>query len=98
MRVTLRIDGGLAYLPGLAKARTLDLDTLPVSERERICGLIDAARGHAGTRTSSPQAPDARTYTIHVDDAGRCTTLTLAEPFADERCARLVEALREHLA
>ncbi|HZQ60885.1 MAG TPA: protealysin inhibitor emfourin [Casimicrobiaceae bacterium] len=96
MRVTLRIDGGLAYLPGLARPRTLDLDTLPAPERERICALIDAARGQARHDAAS-RAPDARTYTIDVENGARSTSFALTEPFADEHCARLVEALRAHL-
>jgi len=98
MRITLRMDGGLAYLPGLSRPRTLDLEALPTPERERICALIDGARASAAARRSASQTkPDARTYTIDVEDGDRNSTLTLTEPFGDASCASLVAVLREHL-
>lgn len=99
MRITLRIDGGLAYLPGLARPRTLDVDSLPRPERDRMCALVDAARASApAPQKRAAGAADARTYTLDIDDGGRCTTLKLAEPIADPQCSALVQALRDHLA
>jgi hypothetical protein len=43
---------------------------------------------------STAPAPDARAYTIVVDDGLRCRTLTLAEPIADRWMRELVGALR----
>jgi hypothetical protein len=41
-------------------------------------------------------APDARAYTIAVDDGGKCRTVTVTEPIADDALRDLVAELRAH--
>ena len=51
--------------------------------------------GGPDERHASP-APDARVYTIAVDDGGSCRTLTVTEPIANEALRALIAELRAH--
>ena len=97
MRIDFSIDGGLAAFPGLAKPVTIECDALPVAERMTLRDLVD----RAGLLTRPlPEAartkPDARRYTIAVDDGGRCSRVTVAEPILDPALRDLVATLRTH--
>ena len=96
MRITLTIDGGLVYLPARAAPRSVDVDTLPANVRVEVCALVDALR-QSPPRPRSSHAPDARTYTIVIDDRNGPTTYRVSEPIDDARCAALVDKLRDHL-
>ena len=97
VRVTLSIDGGLAYLPARNTARVLDIDALPDLARDEVCALIEALR-RSPPRSVPTQAPDARTYTIGIVDGANTTRYRFSDPISDERCAALLDALRRHLA
>lgn len=97
MRIDFRIDGGIAAFPGLAKPVTIDCDSLAPAEAARLRELVrraDFFERPAGSSRSN--LPDARRYTIAVDDAGRCSTVTVAEPIADPALSELVAELRTH--
>jgi hypothetical protein len=42
--------------------------------------------------------PDARVYTIAVDDGAQCRTVTVPEPIADPALRELVDELAQHAA
>jgi hypothetical protein len=97
MRIDFRIDGGVAAFPGLSRPVTIDCDALPAAQTAHLRGLID--RADFFTRPPTPPttaAPDARAYTIAVDDAGLCRTLTVTEPIDNPALRDLVSALRAH--
>src|SRR5689334_20342225 len=97
MRIQLKIDGGLAYFPGLSKPRVIDSADLPAAEANRLRQLVDAAgifEQPAGNRTLPKGAADYRQYTITVEDGRRQRTLRLTDPIANPNLQALVEYLR----
>jgi hypothetical protein len=97
MRIEFRMDGGIAAFPGLSKPISIDCDALPPAETARLRALVERAGILSrGRKKGAPQSPDARSYTIGVDDGGQCRTLTVTEPIADDALRDLVTALRAH--
>jgi hypothetical protein len=95
MHIDFRIDGGLAAVPGLAKPVSIDCAALPANDAARLGKLVRKA-DFFGVRPQAAAAPlpDARTYTIAIDDGLQCRTLTFAEPIADTSMRELVAELR----
>jgi hypothetical protein len=97
MRIDFRIDGGLAAFPGLATPVTIDCDALPPKETAHLRELVDRADFFAlPGEPASASLPDARAYTIAVDDGRQCRTLTVTEPIANAALRDLVAELRAH--
>lgn len=99
LRIDFGIEGGLAALPGLAKSLTIDCADLPHEDAAKFEALVRRA-DFFGRRVPAHIAslPDARTYTIGVDDGARCRTLRVEEPIADDAMRELVAELRGHAA
>lgn len=96
MRIDFRIDGGLAAFPGLAKPVTIHCDALPPAENAHVRDLVQRANFFAlPADDAQSHAPDARAYTIAIDDGARCRTVTLSEPIADPALRDLVGTLRD---
>lgn len=96
MKIDFRAEGGLAAFPGLAAPLTIQCDALPAPENERMRSLVQRADFFAlPSRDARAAMPDARAYTIAVDDGERCKTVTVREPIADPALRDLVDALRE---
>ncbi len=93
MKVTFRVDGGLAPLPGLDHPVTFDTETLPQGEAAALKGLVKGALP-VKKAPRRPPGPDARHYTIEVDDEGRHEVLIASDPVDDRPLAALVEHLR----
>ncbi|MBD3897730.1 hypothetical protein IEI94_17880 [Halomonas sp. ML-15] len=70
--LSLRRQGGIAHIPGLAKPRYIRCDRLDDAQRERLLDLLtEAARRAAETRVTV--AADQRIFHLAVEDAeGRC--------------------------
>ena len=95
MRIDFRVDGGFAALPGLAEPVTIHCETLPAQTRAHLTDLVRRADFFGTPQPDPPPAaPDARAYTISIDDAGQCRTVTLREPIADPALRDLVAELR----
>ena len=97
LRIDFSVDGGLAAFPGLAKPVSIHCDALPAHENARLRDLVRRADffalpAHAALHAASP---DARAYTIAVDDGSQCRTVTVREPIADPALRDLVAELRE---
>jgi len=96
MRIDFRADGGLAAFPGLSAPVTIHCDALPPAENRRVRDLVRRAGFFAlPPADRQPPAPDARSYTIAIDDGQRCRTVTLREPIADPALRDLVDTLRD---
>jgi hypothetical protein len=106
MRIELVVDGGVAYLPGLARPFVIDTDSLAADEASRLSALVESSgvlrrgardreTGSAGGRRgpAAEGGADARSYRITVDDGSRRRTLRLRDPLPP-RLAPLVEFLR----
>jgi hypothetical protein len=97
MRIEFRMDGGLAAFPGLAKPVYIACEGLPPAQAARLRALVERARFFSLSRAPHKAGPpDARAYTIAIDDAGRCRTVTVTEPIADAALRDLVTELRAH--
>jgi hypothetical protein len=97
MRIEFSMDGGLAAFPGLAKPVSIACDALPAAQAARLRALVERADLSALARKPhKAAAPDARAYTIAVDDGGKCRTVTVTEPIADGALRDLVAELRAH--
>ena len=96
MKIDFRMEGGLAAFPGLSVPVTIQCDALPATEKERIQALVRRA-GFFGLPPHDLGAPmpDARAYTIAVDDGARCKTVTVREPIANPALRDLIDALRD---
>ncbi|MFI4887544.1 MAG: protealysin inhibitor emfourin [Burkholderiales bacterium] len=96
LRIDFQVDGGLAAFPGLARPVTIQCDALPPHENERLRDLVRRADFFALPRQADSQAgaPDARAYTIAIDDGAQCKTVTVREPIADPALRALVAELR----
>lgn len=96
MRIAFSVDGGLASLPGLRRPVTLDCDRLPPQRAARLRHLVERARFFtAAPAVAAHAAPDARSYTVEIDDGRQCRSLTLAEPIADPGLRELVAEIRD---
>lgn len=96
MRIAFSMDGGIASFPGLRRPVTLDCDHLPPQRAARLRELVDDAHFFSAPAPAhKTPAPDARAYTIEIDDGRQCRTLTLREPIADERLRALVAEIRD---
>ena len=101
MRVQFKVEGGVAYFPGLSKPRVIDSDDLPAAKAERLQQLIDAvdfSQQPAAARTLPKGAADYKQYTITVEEGRRRRTIRLTDPIRDKDLAALVDYLREQTA
>jgi len=99
MRITFAMSSpGLFYAPGLAEPVVLDLAALPPAAAARIEVLVRDAR--VLDRPATPERlsmPDARCFTLTVEQDGRSRTLELPEPIADPALKALVRCLQDQV-
>jgi hypothetical protein len=106
VRIELVVEGGVAYLPGLARPFVVDSDSLAAEEAGRLLALVEssgvlrrAAREREGGSAGGRRGPaaeggaDRRSYRITVDDGSRRRTLSLSDPLPP-RLVPLVDFLR----
>lgn len=99
MHMQVRIEGGIAYIPGLAKPIDLDTNTLPAQDAEEMRRLVVAARffelpslvGQLPVRGA-----DARRYRITVDDGSAHHTVEVADPVSDPGLEGLITFAQRH--
>jgi hypothetical protein len=96
MRVRLQTSGGIAFFPGLAAPRTIEVDTLDEKTRETLTKLIRDVdffnlRPEAATR---PGAADHCTYQITVEDGSRHHTVSVCDPVTSAPLQQLIDILR----
>lgn len=95
MRIDFRVDGGLAAFPGLARTVRIDCDALPRAQAAHLRELVQRADFFGlPSRAAVPDRPDARAYTIEVDDGRQCKSVTVTEPIDDVPLRELVAELR----
>jgi hypothetical protein len=100
MRMRVHIEGGVAYIPRLAKPIELDTDTLPAQDAEEIRRLVAAA--HFFELPASVGQPpirgaaDYRRYTITVDDGTVHHTVYVTDPVTDPHLQALITFAQKH--
>jgi hypothetical protein len=96
MRIDFRMEGGFAALPGLAAPVTIECDALPPVQQARLRDLLHRADFFTRPADNVPNpVPDARSYTIEVDDGANCRSVTVHEPIRDPALRDLVADLRD---
>jgi hypothetical protein len=96
MRIEFEMDGGLAYMPGLAKPVTIEVDQLPEAEAREIRDLVAATRFfERPQQTDTPPArgADRRNYTITITQGTERHQLKVMDPVEDEELRRLVRLI-----
>ena len=90
----VRIEGGLAHFPGLAKEQSVSFGDLDSPERQELTSLADQADFFGCTPATDTVRPDARIYTVRLTINGRSREIRVVEPIRDPALARLVSAVR----
>ncbi|RKH06599.1 hypothetical protein D7V97_22370 [Corallococcus sp. CA053C] len=98
MRIELKREGGLAFLPGLSRPRTFDLRDLPPAQAEALTRSVQAAaffNQPAVVGTASKGAADQTRYTLTIEEGGRRHTVQLLEPVQEPHLHALLELLKQ---
>jgi hypothetical protein len=99
MRVSIELPAtGLGYFPGLARPVVIEPGALSEPEARKAAELVAAARffdrpASAAAESMARGLPDARQYTITIEQGGRRHTLRIAEPIDDPGLRELVRFL-----
>jgi hypothetical protein len=91
----LRIEGGLAHFPGLAREQIVQFCDLPtgavqalIQTAEDAC-FFDQPDGQLNNR------PDARTYVVRLTIGARSHEARICEPISNPALAKLVSTIRQ---
>jgi hypothetical protein len=98
MRIQYSEEGGLAFFPGLAKAKVIDLSDLSSEEAEELQRLISRAdfwNAPSFLDSSSNRVRDSRQYIITIEDNNRSHTIRINEPIANPQIKILLERIRK---
>ena len=97
MRVRFKVEGGIAFFPGLNRPVEIDTDELPEGEAAELKRRVGEARFFdlpTEVGEQRPGAADLRRYEITVEDGAHSHTVSVAEPVEDLNLRALVEGLR----
>ena len=97
MRIQFKMEGGIAYFPGLIKPITIDSDELPKQESDELKRLVNATRFFdlpTVIGTPLPGAADYRQYTITLEDNGKQHSVRLTDPIEDPNLQALLTYLK----
>ncbi len=101
MKIRFRMEGGIAFFPGLARPVTVDSDSLPPGEAAQLRALVDAAGLFELPAAVPPAAgappargADRREYSIEVEDGDRRHAVRISDPVGAPALSELVRYLR----
>jgi hypothetical protein len=97
MRIQFKTEGGFAYIPGLNKPVTIDLDELPEQEADELQQLLQTARFFELPQRlgmPSPKAADMQQYKITVERQEGSHTVQLSDMSDDPHLRKLVDVLK----
>jgi hypothetical protein len=98
LRVTLKIDGGFAYVPGLAQPIELSAAQLGgerAAQLQRLCEAACAVPPKRRASTAAP-VPDGRRYRLIVEMERSRREVTAADPVDEPAIAELIAFIEEH--
>ena len=98
MRVELKVEGGLSYLPGLKKPITVDSDKLSRSDAAALKKLVDTAEFFDLPQTINKPAPgaaDYQRYTITIETGKRNHTVQAVDPVGSTALLDLIDFVRD---
>ncbi len=96
MRIRFKVEGGIAFFPGLSSPVAIDSGELPeeeAAELERRVGEVRFFDLPVEIGKPHPGAADHRPYAISVEDGACSHTVRVVEPVEDPYLRALVEAL-----
>lgn len=98
LRVTLRIDGGFAHLPGLARPIALNAAQLGDEQAAQLRRLCDSACAVAPTRKGgrATVVPDGRRYRLTVELGDSRRDVTATDPVKTPAIAELIAFVEKH--
>lgn len=97
MRIQFKTEGGFAYIPGLNKPVTIDLDDLPEQEAAELQQLLQTAHFFELPQRLgrlSPKAADMQQYKITVENQDKSHTVQLSDRLDDPDLRKLLEVLK----
>lgn len=95
--ITLKIEGGFAYVPGLNRPTTLDTAHLPGEQAHILEDLVRRADFFALPSTVGhprPGSADVRTIEITVSNADRTHTVRAVEPVDNPALGALIQRVQ----
>jgi len=98
MKISIATHGG--WGGRFAAPISVDTATMPpelAGEATRLAAAAEAAHGAVDTAASTPRsrAPEAQSYTITVEDDGRCRTLKASDVGGDPHLTALVDWVKQ---
>ncbi len=96
MRIRFKVEGGIAFFPGLSGPVAIDSGELPEEEAAELKRRVGEARFFElppEVGKPRPGAADLRQYAISIEDGARSHTIWVVEPVGDPYLRTLVEAL-----
>ncbi|MBM3941752.1 MAG: hypothetical protein FJ316_02290 [SAR202 cluster bacterium] len=97
MRVQFKMEGGVAFFPGLSRPTIFDTEQLSPGYAAELEQKVKAARFFdlpATVGAPGKGAADYRQYTVTVEDQDRSHTVRVVEPVADSALLALLDYLR----
>lgn len=97
MRVQLKVEGGIAYFPGLSRPRVIESDKLSEKEAAELERLVDAAhffKAPAVVGKVRQGAADYRQYSVTIAEGRRSHTVRLTDPIEDVNLQALLDFIR----
>ena len=98
MRISIKESGGPAYFPGLAKPRTVELDSLPEPDQLELRQLIEASEFFQLPQSTDPEPgnPGRVHYTLTVAEGEREHTVCVIATVNPTALDGLVQCVRRH--
>lgn len=97
-RVRYRVEGGIAYFPGLAVEKTFETGSLPPPQRDALLDLFDTVSAHR-QGSAAPAAPrgaaDQQCHVIEVQEGPGVRRLVVGEFDRDPAARELVARVRD---
>lgn len=97
MVITLRVDGGFAFIPGLNATKTIDTALLPRAEAESLEKMLASTAFFALPSAVGlpPQgSADMQAFEITIEDGTRAHRVRVSEPVTDPGLEELLQFLQ----
>jgi emfourin len=98
MRIELKREGGLAFFPGLARPRTVELQALPAEQAEALERSVQEAHFFEQppvVGAASAGGADRTRYLVTVEEGERKHSVLLTEPVEDPHLRSLLGLLKQ---
>ncbi|OPA87572.1 hypothetical protein BFW86_19140 [Pseudomonas fluorescens] len=99
MRISIKENGGPAFLPGLAKPNSVELDALPEQDQQELRQLIEKSDFFQLPQSTRPEPgnPGQVHYTLTVTEGEREHTVCVLAPVKSQALDGLVQCVRRHV-